>query len=46
MVLLPLLMGWSRRGDERRQDLERDRLVLLGQGFPSVGFVEQKIEEV
>jgi hypothetical protein len=46
MVHLPLLMGSSRLGDEPRQDLDHDRLVFLGQGFPRVCFAEQKIEEV
>src|SRR6266536_1058668 len=46
MVLLPLLIWSSRLGDKPRQDLDRDSLVFLMQGFPSVGFVEEKIEEV
>src|SRR5438445_6953565 len=46
MVFLPLRISQSRLGDEPRQDLDRDRLVFLGQVFPSVGLVEEKIEEV
>src|SRR6266700_1072186 len=46
MVLLPLRVGSSGLGDEPRQDLDGGRLVFLVEGFPSVGFVEQKIEQV
>jgi hypothetical protein len=39
-------MGSSCLGDEPRQDLDGESLVFVGQVFPSVGFVEEKIEEV
>jgi len=32
--------------DEACQDLDREQLVFVVQGFPRVGFVEKKIEEV
>ncbi len=32
--------------DEACQDLYREQLVFVVQGFPRIGFVEKKIEEV
>src|SRR5215468_848600 len=46
MVFLPLRTRSSCLGDQPRQDLDGESLVFLGQVFPSVGFAEEKIEEV
>ena len=45
MVLLSLLITKSRLGDEPRQDLDGEGLVLLVQGLPGMSFVEEKIEQ-
>ena len=39
-------MAQSSLGDEPRQDLDGEGLVLLVPGLPGIGFVEEKIEEV
>src|SRR6516165_6987762 len=46
MVLLRLLIASSSLRDEPCQDLDGEGLVLLVQGLPGIGFVEEKIEEV
>jgi hypothetical protein len=45
MTLSLLLAASSGLDDEPCQDVEGEALVLLVEGFPGVGFVEQKIEE-
>jgi hypothetical protein len=45
MILL-LVLVVERVSDEASQNFDREFFVFLVQGFPRVGFVEQKIEQV
>ena len=45
MILFFLLLFPNGLGDESCQDLDGVVLVWLVQGFPGIGFVEEKIEE-
>jgi hypothetical protein len=45
MILLLVLVA-ERVSDEATQNFDRESFVFLVQGFPRVGFVEQKIEQV
>jgi hypothetical protein len=44
MTLSFLLAASSGLDEEPRQDLDDEVLVFLVEGFPGIGFVEEKIE--
>ena len=46
MIFSLLLAAQSGPHDEPCQDLDGEVFVFLVEGFPGIGFVEEKIEEV